>query len=516
MAKSLDKIIIANLTASTAKYGAAGAAGIQASLAALVASDQTRGITAEILCIDDPAQMSAIGGNAVGSPADERGAKAAVDAAFAAYSPDYILLLDGPDVVPHITLSAIPGLSDGDLTIPSDLPYASPAGWSRQPSHFLSVTRVVGRLPAAEGEPDASVLVRLIEQAMGHVSGLAEDYSPPFSLSADIWKGSTQLSVNNVFGPGSPLQATPPACHAGIDVDLARKAHFINCHGAQADHRFYGQSGANYPVAMESALAAPHIGAGTVAAAECCYGAELYNYSILGSPEPICMSYMKGGATAYVGSTNIAYGPATTNGQADLIAQYFLEEILKGATSGRAFLQARQRFIQSQVMANPANLKTIAQFLLLGDPSLQPCAISSANIDASEPNVGAKTMALNFLDFDPAAGRKARRTALHSLGLAAGASATAPGPPTVLTKGLQAQIRTIAEAQGLDVKSMASFAVTGGSLHRAAAKALDDKRKVAVAIDRRDEPTRPAPFVRLLVAHIEADRLVRVETIESR
>jgi hypothetical protein len=44
-----------------------------------------------------------------------------------------------------------------------------------------------------------------------------------------------------------------------------------------------------------------------------------------------------------------------------------------GASLGRSLLQARQRFISTQDMTDPTNVKTLAQFVLLGDPFTTPC-----------------------------------------------------------------------------------------------------------------------------------------------
>jgi hypothetical protein len=71
-----------------------------------------------------------------------------------------------------------------------------------------------------------------------------------------------------------------------------------------------------------------------------------------------------------VGSTTTAYGPADGNGQADLVCRYALEGVMNGASSGRALLDARQRYIREIGVMGPEDLKTIAQFDLLGDPSL--------------------------------------------------------------------------------------------------------------------------------------------------
>ena len=57
---------------------------------------------------------------------------------------------------------------------------------------------------------------------------------------------------------------------------------------------------------------------------------------------------------------------------ADFITQYFLVNVLNGASLGRACLEARQKFVDEQYL-DIYNLKTLAQFVLLGDPALHPC-----------------------------------------------------------------------------------------------------------------------------------------------
>jgi hypothetical protein len=62
----------------------------------------------------------------------------------------------------------------------------------------------------------------------------------------------------------------------------------------------------------------------------------------------------------------------------DLITQYFLLEVLGGASLGRAALAARQRFVQQTAELDPFDLKTLGQFNLLGDPSVHPAVVPSA------------------------------------------------------------------------------------------------------------------------------------------
>ena len=93
---------------------------------------------------------------------------------------------------------------------------------------------------------------------------------------------------------------------------------------------------------------------------------------------PICQSYLAQSAYGYFGSTTIAYGPAEGNGAADLITQYFLLEVQAGHSLGLAALKAQQRYVEQVDELDPIDLKTLAQFYLLGDPSVQPVKIDSA------------------------------------------------------------------------------------------------------------------------------------------
>lgn len=507
---AVNKILIANQSALQAKYKAAGLTAIQTAIAGLIVADKARGITTDILYIDDKAAMTIVGGRPVAGPQDEKGAKDAVDAAAATHDPDYILLLDGPDVVPHTNLDAIAGLSDGDATIPSDLPYASTAPWSRHASDFLKVTRVVGRIPATAGETDSSRLVSLLDTAAVHKTRPAADYAKPFAITADVWFQSTQLSVSNIFGSGTVNRA-PPAGHKGVDPALTSLAHFINCHGAQAADEFYGEQNNTYPLALTSSGLTPNLQKDTIATAECCYGAELYDNLAVGTAQPICMAYMTAGAAGYVGSTNIAYGPASGNGQADLLTQYFLQHVLKGATTGRALLQARQDFIRTQVMSSPSNLKTMAQFLLLGDPAIQPCTGAAQEAMAKAP--GGR---LILESVDPELARKVRRITLAADGIAVGASASWPGERVVPTRAITEQIERIASDRRMSMKGFALLEARGGPRLILEGKSPLRSRKVAVVIDRKDSPKEGIAKIRLLEVHLVGDQIVQIEESQSR
>lgn len=151
-----------------------------------------------------------------------------------------------------------------------------------------------------------------------------------------------------------------------------------NCHGAAVHPNFFGQSSGDIgdmPVSHRADFVARpgHILEGTVAVAECCYGGELYDPAIAdGGQIGMCNTYLSRKAYGFFGSTTIAYGPQEGNGQADLICQYFVQSLLEGASLGRAALEARLRFVAKEGGLSMTDRKTLAQFNLYGDPSIEP------------------------------------------------------------------------------------------------------------------------------------------------
>ncbi len=185
------------------------------------------------------------------------------------------------------------------------------------------------------------------------------------------------------FGQPPPLPDQGPRW---TPTQLKAKTHFINCHGALEDGNYYGQKGGSYPIAHTSGWLEKKIAKGTVVAAECCYGAQLYDPGLTDSGYPgMASQYLLQHAVALAGSTTIAYGPAEGQGLADLITQYFLINVIRGASTGRAFLEARQRFLDEMgPTLDPYEIKTLSQFYLLGDPSLVLVSIPTKTRDARE------------------------------------------------------------------------------------------------------------------------------------
>jgi hypothetical protein len=369
-----DKIIVTNRGALVKKYGSGGFAEIGKALGALMASDKKHGIKSRVVYLDNKTAMKSLGGKAVVNSADPRENKAAIDAVFKSIKPDYLMILGAPDVVPHQDLNN-PALSppeDDDARAWGDLPYACDAPYSRDPALFVGPTRVLGRLPDLVSASKPTYLIALLKAVAKSRSRSSEDYKRYFGLSAAVWKGSTGLSLSSTFGDADKLLLAPPSGPKYGKGQLRARSHFINCHGGSASPEFQGQQGSHYSISLTSQATRGEIVEGTVAAVECCYGAQLYDAATLEIDLPICQSYLGQGAYGYFGSTTIAYGPKDDNGAADLICQYFLINILDGASIGRAALLARQQFVERTAQMDPLDLKTLAQFCLLGDPSVHP------------------------------------------------------------------------------------------------------------------------------------------------
>jgi hypothetical protein len=351
----LDKIIVSNRAALVKKYGAEALPRIERAVTKMIAADRTRGIESRLFYLDTRAS-------------DTRGNKNAVDRLFAHYSPDYMLILGAPDVVPHLKVTNLTHDEDGRI-IDSDLPYACDARFHRDARRFLAPTRVVGRLPDVNGGRDPNYLIGLLENARKTKRRSLKHYTTWFALSAQSWTGSSAITTANLFANLDGLALCPPTGpnrHTTLD---RTRIHFFNCHGSAGSHEFLGERGDSQPVGFRSSSIPARLLPGTVVAAECCYGAELYapgrgQLSISGT-------YLKRKAAAYVGSTTIAYGEEEGQSDADFLTQFFIQFVLRGHSVGRAFLQARQKYLDScKPRIGAIALKTVSQFLLLGDPSI--------------------------------------------------------------------------------------------------------------------------------------------------
>jgi hypothetical protein len=376
------KLIVTNKSKLEWKYGK-NFSRVSSLLKKMQAADKKKGLDTRIAFVDDAASLKSAGVKKINTDSLKE-YKRVVDDLYKKYVAAYIVILGAPDIFPFQEIDN--PAEDDDAVVESDLPYACDTPYSNKIDNFTGPTRVVGRIPDIMGrQDDVSFLQKLITNSINHKPLDPEKYYNYFSISALVWKKSTQLSLQSMFGQSTKMSTSPDGkineIYTPFTKDqLAPLTHFYNCHGAGFDLSFYGQKGDQYPEALESSNLLNNIGPGTIVAAECCFGAQLFDSKQQGLNAPgIATNYLANDAIAFLGSSNIAYGPADSQGLADLITQFFIKNIFKGRSTGRAFLEARQRFLtEVGPDLDPFELKTIAQFYLLGDPSVQPAECEEA------------------------------------------------------------------------------------------------------------------------------------------
>jgi hypothetical protein len=323
----------------------------------------------------------------VTDPTDQVQNKNTIDFLYKAHNPDYVMLLGSQDVIPHQDLTnplfgSADSAFDPDANVASDLPYACENPYSVAISDFDQITRVVGRLPDVTGGTDPAYLAGVLGTAAKAVTRPINQYTSYLGVSTQNWVNSTQLSLQRIFRSDSSVQISPLGGPDWTDQQFASLVHFFNCHGNPNDPDFYGQLGSSEPVSHRAALLAGKLADGTVGAMECCYGAQLFDPG--GGQAPMANAYLSSGAYGYLGSTTVSYGDQFATSCADTLTSLFLTDVLNGASLGRALLQARQAFIQSNGPSLEAHMaKTLAQFILLGDPSLQPVVAGESLAPAS-------------------------------------------------------------------------------------------------------------------------------------
>jgi hypothetical protein len=378
------KLIVTNKSKLQWKYGK-NFSKVTTLFKQMQAADKKKGLDTKIAYVDDATSLKSSGVKKIKVDSEQE-YKRVVDDLYKKYVPAYIVIVGAPDIFP---LQEIDNpAEDEDRNVPSDLPYACDTPYSTKVENLTGPTRVVGRIPDIMGrQKDISYLKKLITNAINHKPISQEQYHNYFSVSAWVWKKSTELSLQNMFGQSKKMLTSPIGKATTIYKPFTKKqleplTHFYNCHGAEFDLSFYGQKGKAFPEALQSSNIPDSIRPGTIVAAECCYGAQLFDTGQVGlNGFGIANNYLANDAIAFLGSTTIAYGPADSQGLADLITQYFIKNVLKGATTGRSFLEARQQFLtEVGPDLDPIELKTLAQFYLLGDPSVQPAECEEAEI----------------------------------------------------------------------------------------------------------------------------------------
>jgi hypothetical protein len=466
-AATIDKVIVTNLARLKAKYGAGALPKLRQAVAALIDADASRGLKTVLVDLSSAADMKRYKTAALkdSNASDTEANKKAVDGVHGATRPSYLMLLGAIDVIPHQDLkNPVFSADDTDEFAFGDLPYACEAPYSKDVRKFLAPARVVGRLPDVTGGKDPAYLAGLLKTAAGYQDRPASDYDPFLGISAAVWKDSTGESMRAVFGGDAGMKVVPPNGPPWSAADLKALAHFINCHGAPADWRFYGQKGNNYPPAHDASQLSGKLAEGTVLVAECCYGAELYDPRLTGGQIGMCNTYLACKAYGYFGSSTIAYGPASGNAQADLICQYFLRRVRAGASLGRACLEARLEYVRRAQPLSLTDLKTLAQFSLMADPALTP--VRSAEPTSHYLATESKGRAAPAVA--ERANRLIRRSALANLGLSLAAHAFVAAEGALIKAGVTKKATLAGQTIARLLKAAADAGIQNPSIISAA------------------------------------------------
>lgn len=340
-----------------------------------ILSNQSEDVVTKLLYLDNSASMESLGLSPLLLVTNEKECKDKIDEVYRLVKPDFLVIFGSQDVVPFQSLANphYPIENDSDIIIPTDLPYASENSYSKHIINFLNPTRLVGRIPDIPGAADVDYIYSEVNSIVSHKPVETNDYSY-VALACEDWSSATVKILDEVFKDSSSLILSPPALSPHVKENLAALIHFINYHGEMLDTHFYGQRGRYRPVALTSSELRDNITHGTVVMSLCCYGAELFRSNI--GIDSIAVTYLQQKAIAFIGSGSITYTSADRIDRAGLFSQYLLQEIKKGKSTGYALLQACKAYIKQCANSYTLfDLKTIAQFYLLGDPSL--CALKT-------------------------------------------------------------------------------------------------------------------------------------------
>jgi hypothetical protein len=498
----MQKVVVSHSGALRSKYSNRHPE-VVAAVEQLARVDAARGLQTRFICIDQDI-MRDLGGSPssrvglcdIRDFAAQREAKEAVDLIVTSLSPDYIAILDGPDVIPHVRLDN-PAREVREKFVDSDLPYASDADYSRNVLDYLSVTRAVARIPNAPGAANPDPVIRCLNTAAKFKSRPSADYCRYFALSAPEFALSAKKSLRAIFNGDKDLDVVPPADSSNIGARFSRLGHFINCHGLPSTSKFYGgpAPGGEATVAMTSEQVAAQATEEVLVVSECCFGAHLYDPKEAEGIGPICLSYFVRGALGYLGSTNTVFGGFSedTYGKGDFLARFFFDKVLAGARLGEALAEARQQFIKTQSMCDPGNLKTLAQFVLFGDPSAVPCQALRTEM------------------------RYVTRKSLAKDGHAIAQAAIVPSGPGSIPEALKAEVRATAIDKGYQIVGEDISKCKGWA---GAQSGATDTPEFVMTVSAEAEPIvnaegKTGNRSRYIIAYIANDKIIRLEEAAS-
>lgn len=323
---------------------------------AYVAAAKKRGVSYYYLNLDDCAFYKGNGdiGSVVGA------LKKVIDIA----RPKYLMILGNEEVIDVARWKNL--ASDGDEIVESDLCYSTldlNTPWDGQEYDFSQIMRV-GRIPSFEGEGLES-FSRYFEDAAKYIGGMKDVV--PYGLSALVWEDESNDEYKEVTK--GKVDASPSVTKNDVDKRIPSRANllFFNLHGSDNTEFWYGQEGHSYPEAF-----APSVLDGLVnpyfIGVEACYGAKYIGG--LSPTKSIVMMALRNKCMALLGSSKIAFGTSRPKGScADIVVGDYIKYLVKGYSAGDAHIEGLKRLAADRASMDDADVKTLAEFAIYGDPS---------------------------------------------------------------------------------------------------------------------------------------------------
>jgi len=451
----LKKVIITNQSVLVKLYGQKFESVILPAVNNLIKADkETRGLETKLVYVDQLSE-SEYKTSKVTNPADEKQNKAVVDAICIKEQPIYVLLLGGPDVIPHqILIDPMTDLiqiikqnykhyPEDPSFINSDLPYASSHPYSTKISDYIPVLdRAVGRIGFMDNDPESlATALNTATKSKPKKKAVYEDYFAFASKFVSIGLSKIVLAekivdsiLSKVF-PTVKYELSPPNTWEDWNKkQIGAMTHLFLCHGYPYYPYLLGQGdNETYKITLSEESITDRINSGTVAVSSACYAAQLFakesyftSWNFLTDitseiPDQrnahavrsgMCEAYLKNGAIAFIGST--FWGGDIRIGTA------FIQNMLNGLSTGHALLKARHDFIRNAGDKFDEEMQaTIAGFILLGDPSIQPVETSvEKTIDVKQLHealiAGSQTIGKTFKVPEPTILTKNQRLALEN------------------------------------------------------------------------------------------------------
>jgi hypothetical protein len=298
-------------------------------------------------------------------------------------------IVGGHEVIPFHRLPN--PTDDDDPDVPSDNPYAS-----RDENYFVPEWPV-GRMPTPS-DPQAAFLLGLLRKAAEPASQTritfaqtlftvvrrlfrpaAAKFQTGSACTAAVWKKAS-LEVFRPIASGASMLVAPPTNSTTLPAEFLTqpKYSYFNLHGMENGPQWLGQKDARtkgpvdveFPIVLNPGKITGAGKAPVVVFSEACYGANILQKGV---GDAVSLSLLAAGTRALAGSTKISYGAAAAPLiAADLLGRLFLQNCQSGIPAGESLRLAKLAFAEEmnrrQGFLDPEDQKTLASFILLGDP----------------------------------------------------------------------------------------------------------------------------------------------------